>query len=159
MNFGAFLGVLIAIIGILLAGFFYFNGQLDKRIDQAINNPVFIQKVAKEIRLPFLIFDNEDNWYNAEVGSSEYIEKTETILNEKGSDVVKVIIYCKKFLKVAPMLEAINDNIDFKEPVRSGQKNWEFERRFSSPILFAVQPEEGQKLDKKVWKFKLTIIK
>ena len=58
------------------------QSRIDKKIDDKINNPNFIKKLANEARLPFLIFD-ENNKILADYGAYQYLKKIVLLKNER----------------------------------------------------------------------------
>ena len=68
------------IVSVLLAfcfGIFgvanYLGSNIDKQIDAKLNDPKFIKEVADKIRLPFIIFD-ENERVTVNSGAEEYID-------------------------------------------------------------------------------------
>ena len=46
MSSGTLISIVVAVIGCILAIFFYMNDSLDRRIERAVNHPDFLKKVA-----------------------------------------------------------------------------------------------------------------
>ena len=76
MNPWTVFGVIIAVISLMFAIFVHLNKSLDKKIENKLKDPGFIQKVAKEVRLPFVIFDDEKSII-ADTGAMDHIEDIE----------------------------------------------------------------------------------
>jgi hypothetical protein len=116
MSAGTLISIIVAVVGCVLAIFFYMNDSLDKRIDKAVNHPDFLKKVADESRLPFLIFDENGTFQTESGGATAYIDKIEPFKEEQRFS--GFIIYPKTFLKNAPILHTINNDIFFAKPKR-----------------------------------------
>jgi hypothetical protein len=114
MNSGTLLGAFISIIAIMVTIVLYMNDSLDKRIQAAVNHPDFLKKVADESRLPFLIFDAKGTFQTESGGATSLIEKIEPVKEKER--FAGFILYPKRFLKDAPILQAINADIPFIKP-------------------------------------------
>ncbi|MDZ7698525.1 MAG: hypothetical protein U5R49_16895 [Deltaproteobacteria bacterium] len=53
----AVIGVILSIGSLMFAVFVHLNSTIDRKIEKKLNDEVFIRKVANEVRLPFVIFD------------------------------------------------------------------------------------------------------
>ena len=60
----------------------FMQDRIEKKIDNKVNDPIFIRKLADEVRLPFLIID-ENNIILADFGAYQYINKIDVLKNEK----------------------------------------------------------------------------
>ncbi len=123
------ISIVVAVIGCILAIFFYMNNSINKRIEKAINHPDFIKKVAKSTKLPFLIFDENGTFQTESEGASTLIEKIERF-TEKDSNqndrFAGFIVYPTNFLKDPPILQAINSNTPFMKPKRINTIDWQY---------------------------------
>jgi len=59
MNLGTFATFLGTMIFGILTTYFIVTSNLDKTITAKINDDKFLEKIAKNVRLPFLIFDED----------------------------------------------------------------------------------------------------
>lgn len=100
------------------------GNNIDKKIEDKFNDPNFIRQVANKIRLPFIVFD-ENNKYIIELGGEEYIESIKINKNEK-KEINDIIVNSKMFLNTPPILQNIGGQMQFYEPQRIGQKGWQF---------------------------------
>ena len=82
MSSGTLISILVAVIGCILAIFFYMNDSLDRRIGRAVNNPDFLKKVADVSRLPFLLFDENGTFQTESGGATTFIDKIEPFKEE-----------------------------------------------------------------------------
>lgn len=83
-----FIGIAIAAIGTILAIVTGLTSSIDKKIKNQINNPDYIRKVAEQVRLPFIIFDENERFLNVS-GAEDYVEKIKVSKNEE-NDVCKL---------------------------------------------------------------------
>ncbi len=126
MNLWAVLGVIVAVISLMFAVFMHLNSSIDKKIENELNDPEFIQKVAKEVRLPFVIFDEEKSVI-ADTGAMDYINGIEIRKGER-KEVSEIIISPKMFMAVSPILESFDPKIEFEDPVRGEKFDFIFKR-------------------------------
>jgi hypothetical protein len=145
-------GLLVGIIAGLIAIFLYLSNSINSRIEEKINDPNFVKKVASEIQLPFLIFDEseriiyDNNAYN--LINSIKVEK-------KKKEIVSITIFPKSFMQVPPIIENMNSDLDFHEPERVNQIDWRF--KVNKEASFAKLVTESFK--EPIKKFKLTFLK
>lgn len=111
-------------IVVLVVALYGLNSYLDSRIDSKINHPDFLKKVADETRLPFLIFDSKGTFQTESGGATTFIERIEPF--KEKDRFSGFIVYPKKFLKDAPILQAINSNIPFVKPKRVNTIDWQY---------------------------------
>jgi hypothetical protein len=143
------------IIGIMTTIILLFTGSIDKKIEQRINDPEFIKKVASEVRLPFTIID-ENNIIQYDSGALEYIEEIDVELDEE-KEIKQIIITPKKYMPIAPLIECINSNFEFAEPEKIPQYSWRyFEAKTGIENLVVKSGEANIPL---IRKFKITVIK
>ncbi|OPY88864.1 MAG: hypothetical protein A4E71_00194 [Smithella sp. PtaU1.Bin162] len=129
MGSGTIVSIIVAVIGCVLAVFFYMNDSLDKRIDKAINHPEFIKKVAEQTKLPFIIFDEAGTFHSETSGASLLIEKIEPFKetdNNKRQRFAGFIVYPKKFFNSPPILQALNSKVVFALPKKINKFDWKF---------------------------------
>ena len=127
------------------------SSNIDKKIQQQINNPDFIKKVAEQVRLPFIIFDENETFLNNS-GGEEYIEEIKIKKKDDG-DIDEIIVVCKKFLESSPIIQSIDEKILFHPPERAEQKNWRF-KAFQHTYIIT----EGDQGTKPPGRFKIEII-
>lgn len=145
------LSVVIGVIALMFSIFLQLNSSIDKKIETKLKDPVFIKKVASEIRLPLLIFDEEKK-YLTDIGASELIKDIKII--KDGRDIKEIIITPNKFLQIAPMLESYDSHIKFDEPQHGSQFDWVYKTILPEMIFAETYPSGKQPLKK----FKLQII-
>ncbi|MBU4185664.1 MAG: hypothetical protein KKI12_01995 [Proteobacteria bacterium] len=124
MSTGTIISIIIAVVGCILVVFFYMNDSINKRIEITINDPKFIKKVADDIRLPFLIFDEKGTFHSESGEATAYIEKIEPIFEDKR--LSGFVVYPKGFLKEAPILQAINNDFRFTLPKKINTYDWKY---------------------------------
>ena len=113
-----------AIIGVLVAIMALFYGSINNRIEDYINDPDFIKKVASEVRLPFVIFD-ENEVIHFDSNAMSYIDRIEVKRDEK-KELESIYVYPKKFFNIAPLIECINSAFEFDEPVKVAPNGWKY---------------------------------
>jgi hypothetical protein len=119
--------LLLSIVGalVLIFGAYHgFNFYVDNRIERAINHPDFLKKVADEIRIPFLIFDEKGTFHTVSGGATIYIDKIEPFQEKKRFS--GFIVYPKEFLQNPPILQSINNDFQFTAPKRINTKDWKY---------------------------------
>ena len=143
---------IFTILGVIVTVLLVFYNSIDSKIEEKLNNPEFIKKVASEIQLPFLIFD-ENNRILVDNGASALINSI-VVKKEKG-EVISIIISPKEFIQIPPIIENINSNLDFFEPERINQID----------LMYKVNSEVGggflvdESYKEPIKKFKLTFLK
>lgn len=112
----AVISAIVGIIALIFAVFIQLYSSIEKRIENKLNDPEFIRKVANIARLPFVIFD-EDESIIIDTGAMNYIEKIEVKKGQR-QQVSEIIVSPKKYMPVAPILKSIDIEIEFDEPTR-----------------------------------------
>lgn len=126
MNPWTVFGVLIAAISLMFAVLVHFNSSIEKKIENKLNDEKFIRKVANEVRLPFVIFDEEKSII-ADTGAMDHIDAIEVRKGER-QEVSEIIISPKRFMAVAPILESFDPKIEFEDPVHGEKFDYIFKR-------------------------------
>ena len=153
MNPWTVLGVVVGVIALMFAIFIQLNSSIDKKIEIKLKDPEFIRMVANEVRLPFVVFD-ENNSIIIDNGAMNHIEKIK-IKKEDRLEVSEIIISPKKYLAVAPILENLDAYMAFENPIR-GDK---FDLIYKKAEMTETQWGDGRPLDKRPKKkFRLQMI-
>jgi len=142
---------IFTVIGIIVTITLLITGRIDKKIEDKIKDPIFIRKLADEVKLPFLIFD-EKNTIIADYGAYEYLEKI-TVIKNSNNELEAIRITPKHFMNTAPIIENINGDLNLSEPKRTDQIDWLILINPGSALLASESHVEPIK------KFKLTILK
>jgi len=121
MNPYAVFSLIIGVLAILMTVIIQVNSSVDKKIEEKLQDANFIRKVAVEVRLPFLIFD-EDRRYLADTGASEWIQTIK--ITKDGRSIKEIIITPKRFLPVPPVIESYDTDIEFEEPQQGEEFTW-----------------------------------
>ena len=124
MRAATIIRIIIGVAGLILAVFFYMNDSINKKIEMTVNDPKFIKKVADDIRLPFLIFDENGTFHSESGEATAYIEKIEPIFEDRR--LSGCIVYPKAFLKEAPILQALNNDLRFTLPKKINTYDWKY---------------------------------
>ena len=137
----AVLGTIVGLMGFMFAVFTQLNSSIDNKIERKLKNPEFIRMVAKEVRLPFVIFD-EDKSVIVDTGAMNHIDAI-AVHKGEGQEVSEVIISPKRFMPVAPILESFDAQIEFENPVRG--KNFDFVfKKIEMTTVWANTYESGR---------------
>ncbi|MHB8770206.1 MAG: hypothetical protein ACYC7J_04340 [Syntrophales bacterium] len=153
MNPWTALSAIIGILALMFAVFIQLNSSIDKKIEEKLKNPEFIQMIAREVRLPFVVFD-ENNSIIVDSGAMDYIEKIE-IKKEDRQEVSEIIISPKKYLAVPPILENLDAYMAFEMPTRGNR----FDLIYKKAETEEVKWGDGRPIDKRPKKkFRLQII-
>lgn len=151
MNPWALFSLIIGLLAIFITVIIQVQSSIDRKIEVKFKDISFIKRVASEVRLPFLIFD-EKNRYLVDTGASELIESIEIV--KDGRDITEVIITPKQSLAIAPILESYDRDIEFDEPIRGQKLDWVYKTILPSTTWGKTYPS-GKPPSKK---FKLQII-
>ena len=117
-------GVLIAAIGTIIAIVTGVTSDINKRIEAQLRNPEFVKKVAEQVRLPFIIFD-ENNTELVNSGGEDYVVNFKVNVDDDG-EFKDIMVTTKVFLNIPPMLQNLDGKIQFYNPERIGQRDWKF---------------------------------
>ncbi len=154
MSAGTVIGIIVGVVGILVAVFFYMNDSFDKRIEAAVNHPDFVKRVAEEIRLPFLIFDKNGTFQTESGGATAHIDKIEPLYEDERFS--GFILYPKHFLSAPPILQGINNDFQFASAKRVNTIDWKYR---IPEFEGCVWTDSGTYDEKPAVLFKLEIIK
>jgi len=151
MNIATIITTVAAVIAI--GGFLYTT--IDKKIENKLNQPEFIRKVASEMRIPSLIFDESERIVY-DMGACEFINIDKIkVKKNSNSDIEEIIISSKSFLKMAPILTSIDSEIYFDTPERVKPYDWKY-KTLEGPAFIVA---EGFQREKIIMRFRLEIIK
>jgi len=93
----------ISILVAIVAGYNAFESRLDKKIEEKINDPQFIETLSANLR-PYLIFDNKEIIL-FDRGALKYIEEIKVVHFRNIPDTI--IVTPKNFLPTAPLIEPL----------------------------------------------------
>ena len=150
MNLGTFATFLGTMIFGILTTYFIVTSNLDKTITAKINDDKFLEKIAKNVRLPFLIFD-EDETYIVDGGAADLIKKINVI--KEGREIVKIVLTSNKKMPVAPILISLNNNIQFFQAEAKKEFGWEYRA-----LQFEMTFEDTAKEKPPIILFKIDIL-
>lgn len=137
-----------SIIGVLITIVLLLSSSINSRIEKKVNDPNFIKKIASEIRLPFLIFDEEKR-YLYDDGALDIIKNIEIV--REGRDIKQIIITPKRFLAVAPIMESLDPEVQFEDPERGKGLDWIYKTNLPETAFGRTKPPKKR--------FKLQIIR
>src|SRR5271157_5160297 len=100
----AIISAIVGILALIVTVFLQLNGSINEKIENKLKDPEFISKVADEVRLPFVIFDEDDSII-VDTGTMSIIDKI-SINKKDGRYLSEIIITPKKYLAIAPILES-----------------------------------------------------
>lgn len=147
----AIIGTFVGIMAFLFVVFIELNSSFEKKIVTKLKDPIFLRKMANEVRLPFVIFD-EDNSVIVDTGAMAIIDKI-ALLKEDGKNLSEIVITPKKFLAVPPILESFDPKIEFQDPIRGNQLDLIYNKVKMASVFqntYATKPPKS--------KFRLQII-
>lgn len=151
MDTWTIVGVVVTSIALLFTIVAYLVSSLDRKIEEKVADPSFVRRIAAEVRLPFVIFD-ENGTILSDVGGYQLLESLRVMRNQKGT-IIEIQVTPRTFLPVGPILESIGGEVSFQEPTRARSIDWHFK----------VDPRPGTLLleggKDPVKKLRLTIIK
>ena len=93
----------ISILVAIVAGYNALESRLDKKIEEKINDPQFIETLSANLR-PYLIFDNKEIIF-FDRGALKYIEEIKVVHLHNIPDTI--IVTPKNFLPTAPLIEPL----------------------------------------------------
>lgn len=114
-SFAFLIGLFLSIVGI--------NAYVDNRIDNAINDPEFLEELTLKTRIPFLIFD-EKGRYLYDTGALCHIDNIEFLKNDEGKN--EIIITTNTLFLSAPILQSLDGGAEFEEPRKGTQYQWHY---------------------------------
>lgn len=120
------IGVVIGVLAFLFAIFIHVNRSIDKKIETKLSDPEFLRKVANRVKLPFVIFD-EDNSIVVDTGAMGIIDEI-CIKKADRNEVSEIIVSPKKYLAVAPILESLDPKIEFQYPIKGDKFDFIYKR-------------------------------
>ena len=142
-------GTVIAVVG----GLFAIDSYIDSKIEDKLENPAFINKVAQSMR-PSVIFDLNGSILS-DMGAMQYIEDIK--VDVKKPLRYDIIISPKKFLSVAPILECLDEQP--KMIIKRGKKfDWIYEL-YEPMRITAEGPEPPKGAELMGLRFRLEVIK
>ncbi|MGD9576772.1 MAG: hypothetical protein AB7Y74_00820 [Syntrophorhabdus sp.] len=97
-------GVVSAAI-LLFGGYHGLNSYMDSRVEARINNPEYLQKLARSVR-PSLLFDDKGSIV-ADMGAVSFVKSIK--VSKKGEHSLKISITPFEYLGIEPLLEALDD--------------------------------------------------
>lgn len=143
---------ILVIIGVV-AGIYGFVQHIDSRIEYAVNDEQFIEKIASRVR-PFVLFD-ENETIHVDGGAMQYLEKIEVkqvVKNKKYNKGLNIIITPKSHLAYAPVLEITTLSEYYVTCKRGSRHQWIYE-------LILTRFVSGPSDEKEPTHFRLEIIK
>jgi hypothetical protein len=153
MNFGTFAGFILTLVIGIITTYYIVTSNLDQTITDKINDEKFLEKIVKNVRLPFLIFD-ENETYIVDGGAANLIKKINII--KEGREIIKIILTLNKKMPVAPILISLNNNIQFFQAEPNKESGWEY-RALQYEMVFQDTPKEKPPL--KLFKIDIIDIK
>ena len=150
MNLGTFAGFLTTLVLGIITTYFIVTSNLDKTITDKIQEPNFTKKIIEQVRIPFLIFD-ENKTYVMDGGAANFIKDIEII--KSGREITKIILTLNKNIPVAPILVNLNNDVQFFQGTRYRETGWEYKAlQFATTWVNTPSEEPPPKL------FKLDIL-
>jgi hypothetical protein len=146
---GTILAMIIAIL--------YLQADIKTQIDEQLNNPLILEKIAKQIKPPFLIFDeNERVIYND--GGEEYIDldNIKIKFDKRMKMIEAIIITTKKFLNIAPILSSIDSGVYVHDAERIDIYTWEY-RIVKIDVEYSIRSNKNMKIP--AGRYRLEIIR
>jgi hypothetical protein len=122
----AIISAIVGILALIVTVFLQLNGSIDEKIEKKLKDPEFISKVADEVKLPFVIFDEDDSII-VDTGTMSIIDKI-SINKKDGRYISEIIITPKKYLAIAPILESLDPQIEFQDPIRGNKFDFIYKR-------------------------------
>lgn len=128
----SYVEIVKAIVAILLmlGSLYAVYSYIDWRIDQKINSPEFIQKIASNVR-PSVVFDSQES-IEIDLGAMQLIENIKVTPSDDSRFPKEITISPKKYLAHAPFLSSL-DKVEFHMQVERGKKyDWVYHLVLSS---------------------------
>jgi hypothetical protein len=158
MGTGTAISLVIGLLALIAMVAFYTNDQVDKKIQKAVNDPIFLSLLAKEVQLPFIIVD-EKGVYRYEHNALDLIEEIDVALDDD-DEVKSIEIIPKQMLAAPPIVEPINFGMEFAEPESVKPFSWVFYPAEGEGVNLRARadkkPDPAKKL---IRQFKVTLIK
>jgi len=120
----AVISTIVGIIALMVTIFIQTNSSIDRKIREKLKDPEFIQMVAKEVKLPFVIFDNKGAVL-VDQGAMRFIEGIDVEMDKKESLYPKqIIIHPKQHLSYAPLLMPLDSDLANISASRGKKYDW-----------------------------------
>jgi hypothetical protein len=128
----------------------YLSNSIDKQIEAKFSDPKFIKEVADKIRLPFVIFD-ENERVTVNSGAEEYIDSvlvTKKTITDNTVQPYKIIdtikVKCKSFMSTSPVLQCITGRMQFYDAKRVDEKDWIFTVYHGGQFIVTESLSQGE---------------
>lgn len=119
----AVISTIVGIIALMVTIYIQTNSSIDKKIDLKLKNPEFIQMVAREVKLPFVIFDNKGSVL-VDQGAMRFIEAIDVELDKGKVYPVRIVIHPKQHLSYAPLLAPLESDLANISASRGNKYDW-----------------------------------
>jgi len=146
------IGLVVTILAAVFTMFTYFTNSIEAKIEGKLKDPVFLRQIVSRIRLPFIIFDENESIL-VDTGAMKYIDAIE-VIRDKDNDIRDIKISPKTFMALTPIIESLNSEIEFLNPERGKKFDLIYKAVWPS-ILISKDFPEGKKT---ALSFKLEII-
>jgi len=123
MNFGVFAGFALTLLFGIITTYYIVTDRLDKTITDKIKDPKVIRKLVEQVRIPFLIFD-ENSTYIVDAGGANFIERIN--ISKDGRNIKKITLTLKQKMPVAPILISLNNDVQFFPATPGRESEWEY---------------------------------
>ena len=123
MNFGTFTGFVLTLLFGIITTYFIVTTNLDKTITNKIKDPEFVKTIIEEVRIPFLIFD-ENNNYVVDGGAAKLIK--EIVISKDGRDITNISLTMKNKMNIAPILTSLSGSDQFFPATPKEESGWEY---------------------------------
>jgi len=128
----SYIEIVKAVIGIflMLGSLYGIYSYIDWRIDQRINSPAFIHKIASNVR-PSVVFNSEES-IEIDLGAMQIIENIRVTPSDDSRFPKTITISPKHYLAHAPFLSSL-DKVEFHMQIERGKKfDWVYHLVLSS---------------------------
>jgi len=148
----------IAYIVCVFVALYALNSYIEKKIEDQIQNPKFIDKLANKIMMPFIIFDENERILSTSTPGiyEEYIKKI-AVEKDNNGEIVAITIFPKKFLQVAPIIESLDAPLEFAKAIPVNQIDWKYRIKQKNYLCFKVKSENPGEITER--RFRITIIR
>ncbi len=120
----AVISTTVGIIALMVTIFIQTNSSIDKKIIEKLKDPAFIQLVAKEVKLPFVIFDNKGSVL-VDQGAMRFIENIDVEIDKKEHPYPsQITIHPKQHLSYAPLLMPLDSDLANISTSRGKKYDW-----------------------------------
>lgn len=152
--------IFVTVVGIAVTIYISAANSVDKKIEDKIKDPVFLEEVAKRINFPVIVFDEKESVLFKNDPDKNF--KNFSVKKDNNGNIESIIIEPDTVISSPPILETINTDLFFTEAKKQQQYSWVFypiESEIYHIVMEKPEEEKPSKIEQPVKKFKVTLLR